>query len=88
MRQGEAASLETMAGQINPEWTTVGRIVAVSSRQKRKRKYLIKWQGLPYDEATWEEAKDVQGPEFDQEKKRFSQRKPIARQARSDLLFS
>lgn len=44
-------------------------------------RYLVKWQGLPYDEASWEwqnELKAFAGADFDKALADFKARRPIA----------
>jgi len=40
-------------------------------------RYLIKWAGLPYEEASWEVAADVEGPDFERELAKMRARVPI-----------
>lgn len=63
-------------------WVTPQRFIA---RQERfgEQQYLVKWEGLGYDEATWEAAKDLPGLEAKVEE--LNQRAPLARQAKVSM---
>ena len=76
-------------------WTSIDRIIAkkadklpMESQAKQQKKlhttpkteYLVKWQGLPYDEASWETAEDLEklsAADFAKELARFKDRGPI-----------
>ena len=46
-----------MVHGILPEWLEVERVV---DRCPRSKQYFVKWCGLPYTEATWEDPEDLQ----------------------------
>lgn len=77
---------------IDRGWTSIGRIIArkicytegapstTAQKSSGKLKYLVKWLGLPYDEASWETEEDLKGlskADFEQELARFVARGPI-----------
>ena len=81
-------------------WTTIGRIIAherssrqdIAAKEGPKRdletRYLVKWQGLPYNEASWEwedELKSFAGSDFDQAMAKFQGLGPIANDATISL---
>ena len=47
-----------MVHGILPEWTVVERVV---DKCPATGMYFVKWCGLPYTEATWEEPGDLEG---------------------------
>lgn len=62
--------LEAVQASIDPSWTRIGRIFAIdnpdkSDSMKRKKgiqpdtEYLVKWEGLPYQDCSWEKAADL-----------------------------
>lgn len=73
---------------IQPSWVRVGRVVAERGQAGRgpkkkgpdqpRHEFLVKWEGLPYEHASWEEPAAVAGPEFERELDRFRSRRPIA----------
>ena len=46
-----------MVHGILPEWLEVERVV---NRCPETAQYLVKWCGLPYTDATWEDPEDLQ----------------------------
>ena len=46
-----------MVHGILPEWLEMERVV---DRCPESGQYFVKWQGLPYTEATWEDPEDLQ----------------------------
>jgi chromodomain-helicase-DNA-binding protein 7 len=62
---------------FNPEYLEVDRVIATKETDvngQRKRLYLIKWQGLPYTEATWEKPEDFKDDLAIQQFFKFNQR--------------
>ena len=49
-------------GDINSIWFKVDRVID-SSGDGDERTYCVKWQGLGYDEVTWEKAEDIKDEE-------------------------
>ncbi|GMH36110.1 hypothetical protein BSKO_03978 [Bryopsis sp. KO-2023] len=68
---------------VNKKWLLVEKIISqsVASQKDGGLLYLVKWQGLPHDECTWEKEEDME--EFDQEKiEAFQQELTIVEEAR------
>ena len=43
---------EGLISGIHPSWAVIDRIIA----KGKAGRYLVKWQGLPYADATWEDS--------------------------------
>lgn len=84
---------QSLLGDPDYGRTTIGRIIASEHarsgntseendfQQIEKRRYLVKWQGLPYDEASWEweeELRVLAEADFDRAVADFHARHPIA----------
>ena len=64
---------------VHPSWVRVGRILAErrDGGSKSAREVLVKWQGLGYEEASWEEERGLPGPEAQAEIAMYRARRPI-----------
>jgi len=54
-----AQGKQNMIRYFNPNYTTIDRIIACHE-DGDAADYLVKWDGLPYDEATWEGRKELE----------------------------
>eukprot|EP00192_Tetraselmis_astigmatica_P001503 CAMPEP_0117687286 /NCGR_PEP_ID=MMETSP0804-20121206/23042_1 /TAXON_ID=1074897 /ORGANISM="Tetraselmis astigmatica, Strain CCMP880" /LENGTH=1720 /DNA_ID=CAMNT_0005499315 /DNA_START=24 /DNA_END=5186 /DNA_ORIENTATION=- len=84
--QGKAAadalarSHKPLVHGVEPSWTTVERVIDMRHREDAIQ-YMVKWEGLGYDEATWEWAKDIRGAEAEGAVSKFAGLCSIAKSA-------
>ena len=61
-------------------WITPQRVIACQEKKGGGKQYLGKWEGLGYDEATWENPSDLAG--FRDRISAFEKRLPLAKQSK------
>lgn len=78
---------EAQVTELDQGLTTIGRIIAEGPQNDTdsyKKKYLVKWRGVPYDECSWEKEEDLlklAAPALERELLKLRARGPIVTNA-------